>query len=220
MSQAPDKVSFGRPSKRRLTASLQLEDDVKDDFGEVCYQKSAAEEISEDTSFTRESVHQHPAPAFVDEGVLDKRMLHSVISNVKKEGSRSETSWSLFETLEGLPHSAFDRLRSKYRILAEGKDIPPAIINFEDMRLPEALVRYLITERKILEPSLIQMQGIPAALAGRDIVGIASTGSGKTLAFCLPLIVAALEAEMRMPLLPGEGPISLILAPSVRPDRC
>jgi ATP-dependent RNA helicase DDX41 len=45
-------------------------------------------------------------------------------------------------------------------------------------------------------------------------VGIAFTGSGKTLAFSLPLIMAALEEELRMPLLPGEGPVGIILAPS------
>ena len=34
----------------------------------------------------------------------------------------------------------------------------------------------------------IQMQGIPAVLGKRDIIGIAPTGSGKTLSFALPII--------------------------------
>jgi ATP-dependent RNA helicase RhlE len=37
-------------------------------------------------------------------------------------------------------------------------------------------------------PSPIQDQTIPAALAGRDIIGIASTGTGKTAAFALPVL--------------------------------
>jgi ATP-dependent RNA helicase DDX41 len=52
------------------------------------------------------------------------------------------------------------------------------------------------------------------ALASRDMIGIAFTGSGKTLTFSLPLVMSALEEEFRMPILPGEGPIGIILAPS------
>jgi ATP-dependent RNA helicase DDX41 len=52
------------------------------------------------------------------------------------------------------------------------------------------------------------------ALAGRDLIGIAFTGSGKTLTFGLPLVTIALEEELRLPLIPGEGPVGIILAPS------
>eukprot|EP00494_Astrolonche_serrata_P031816 UN32085 len=49
------------------------------------------------------------------------------------------------------------------------------------------------------------------ALTGRDVVGIAQTGSGKTLAFLIPAIIH-INAQ---PLLkPGDGPISLIVAPT------
>ena len=37
-------------------------------------------------------------------------------------------------------------------------------------------------------PKPIQVQAIPAQLAGRDILGIAQTGSGKTAAFSLPIL--------------------------------
>jgi len=37
-------------------------------------------------------------------------------------------------------------------------------------------------------PTPIQMQAIPVALKGRDLVGIAQTGTGKTLAFGLPIV--------------------------------
>jgi ATP-dependent RNA helicase DDX41 len=46
------------------------------------------------------------------------------------------------------------------------------------------------------------------------MIGIAFTGSGKTLAFCLPLIMLALEAETRLPVIRGEGPVGIILCPS------
>lgn len=46
------------------------------------------------------------------------------------------------------------------------------------------------------------------------MIGIAFTGSGKTLAFCLPLIMLALEEEVRLPFVRGEGPVGVVLCPS------
>ena len=42
--------------------------------------------------------------------------------------------------------------------------------------------------KKLTTPTPIQHQSIPAALQGKDVLGIAQTGTGKTLAFGLPLI--------------------------------
>jgi ATP-dependent RNA helicase DDX47/RRP3 len=37
-------------------------------------------------------------------------------------------------------------------------------------------------------PTEIQLEALPHALQGRDIIGVASTGSGKTAAFALPIL--------------------------------
>lgn len=37
----------------------------------------------------------------------------------------------------------------------------------------------MLTEKGIKRPTPIQIQGIPTALAGRDIIGISFTGSGE-----------------------------------------
>lgn len=37
-------------------------------------------------------------------------------------------------------------------------------------------------------PTPIQRDAIPAALQGRDLIGIAETGSGKTATFALPIL--------------------------------
>lgn len=47
------------------------------------------------------------------------------------------------------------------------------------------------------------LQGLPVVLSGRDMIGVAFTGSGKTLAFALPMIMLALQDELRMPFAGG-----------------
>lgn len=46
---------------------------------------------------------------------------------------------------------------------------------------------------RMLTRFLGQVQGVPVALSGRDMIGIAFTGSGKTVTFSIPLIMLALE---------------------------
>ncbi|XP_043726147.1 DEAD-box ATP-dependent RNA helicase 10 isoform X2 [Telopea speciosissima] len=43
-------------------------------------------------------------------------------------------------------------------------------------------------------PSKIQVEAIPHALQGKDLIGLAPTGSGKTAAFALPIIQSILES--------------------------
>ena len=57
------------------------------------------------------------------------------------------------------------------------------------------------------EPWRIQDGTIPAALAGRDVLGLAQTGTGKTAAFALPLL-------QRMVGKSGKSPRALVLAPT------
>ncbi|MFM6939938.1 MAG: DEAD/DEAH box helicase [Rhodoluna sp.] len=61
-------------------------------------------------------------------------------------------------------------------------------------------------------PFPIQASTIPAAMAGRDVLGRGKTGSGKTIAFTVPL-VQKLIAAGSVPRKPGK-PRALILAPT------
>mmetsp|Transcript_15849 Transcript_15849/g.22571 ORF Transcript_15849/g.22571 Transcript_15849/m.22571 type:complete len:598 (+) Transcript_15849:172-1965(+) len=45
--------------------------------------------------------------------------------------------------------------------------------------------------------SVIQKETLPAALAGRDIIGLAETGSGKTGAFAIPMLQSLLQNPQR-----------------------
>ncbi|OUC45421.1 DEAD/DEAH box helicase, partial [Trichinella nativa] len=48
------------------------------------------------------------------------------------------------------------------------------------------------------EPTKVQIEAIPLALQGRDVIGLAETGSGKTAAFALPILQALLEHPQRL----------------------
>lgn len=58
---------------------------------------------------------------------------------------------------------------------------------FADFALDQRLQTNLAAKGYVT-PSPIQDQAIPQALAGKDIIGIASTGTGKTAAFALPML--------------------------------
>ena len=62
-----------------------------------------------------------------------------------------------------------------------------SLTSFHDLGLAEPIRRALIQD-KYVTPTPIQLQAIPVALSGRDVIGIAQTGTGKTAAFALPLL--------------------------------
>ncbi len=59
------------------------------------------------------------------------------------------------------------------------------------------------------EPTPIQAQGIPPALEGKDVLGLAQTGSGKTAAFTLPMLCKLEQGRAR-----ARMPRSLIIEPT------
>ncbi len=65
--------------------------------------------------------------------------------------------------------------------------------NFEGFGLSDAL-KASLTKMNYTEPTPIQVQAIPLALKGHDILGSAQTGTGKTAAFSIPLIEALLRS--------------------------
>ncbi|TAK10021.1 MAG: DEAD/DEAH box helicase, partial [Candidatus Manganitrophaceae bacterium] len=65
-----------------------------------------------------------------------------------------------------------------------------------------------IRELGYTRPTPIQTEAIPAALAGKDVIGAAQTGTGKTAAFLLPVL-------QRLILSPSKGKTRvLVLAPT------
>lgn len=90
--------------------------------------------------------------------------------------------------------------------------------NFSELTLHPCLQQNL-TRNLFVQPTPVQAESIPPALAGKDIIATAQTGTGKTLAFLLPILnqlltapAAAATAEPRR-----QQPVQakvLILAPT------
>src|SRR5437016_2417641 len=59
--------------------------------------------------------------------------------------------------------------------------------SFYDFLLQPA-TRTVLANMEITEPTPIQVEAIPALLAGKDFIGQSATGSGKTLAYGIPLV--------------------------------
>ncbi len=81
-------------------------------------------------------------------------------------------------------------------------------MKFTELALSDPILK-AIEAAGYTEATPIQEKAIPAALEGRDVLGIAQTGTGKTGAFVLPMIARLEKGRAR-----ARMPRSLILAPT------
>ena len=65
--------------------------------------------------------------------------------------------------------------------------IPAQTPTFDGLGIAPKILE-ILDKNKFVTPTPIQLQSIPQALTGKDIMGIAQTGTGKTLAFGIPMI--------------------------------
>lgn len=130
-------------------------------------------------------------------------------------------------------------LRKAVRLQVSGADMPGPVARFEDAlatvpagaddsctsrwRNTCSCVLRAVEASDWKEPTAIQMQSIPAMLAGLDVQAVAPTGSGKTAAYGVPLL-ASLSAVPRAELPRAAGrkrvrsgghpPQALVLVPT------
>ncbi len=83
---------------------------------------------------------------------------------------------------------------------------PDDLLAFSTLQLHPALLRG-VDDLGFTQPTPIQTQSIPHAMAGRDLLACAATGSGKTAAFLLPLLHQLLDR-------PRGTTRALVLAPT------
>ncbi|KAL1683440.1 P-loop containing nucleoside triphosphate hydrolase protein [Schizophyllum commune] len=201
--EAENEEEERRKEKARIERTLLLE-------AQEVHLRKAAEDAKKS-----EQQRKEEEDAQLLEAIKSRRKLASDMELAKgiQYTEPLKSSWRPPHYIRDRTEEENERVRQKHHILVEGKDIPPPVEHFEDMKIPRGILDYLKSKR-IIDPTPIQIQGIPTAFSGRDIIGIAFTGSGKTLAFCLPLIMFALEEEMKLPFVRGEGPVGVILCPS------
>ena len=82
-------------------------------------------------------------------------------------------------------------------------------LHFTDLHLDKPLTDALL-EAGYDTPTPVQLQTIPQALQGHDLMASAQTGSGKTAAFLLPTLQKLLQRSDK----PGKGPRALVLTPT------
>nr|XP_016448007.1 PREDICTED: DEAD-box ATP-dependent RNA helicase 35-like isoform X1 [Nicotiana tabacum] len=80
------------------------------------------------------------------------------------------TGWKLPFAIRRMSKKACDVIRKQWHIIVDGEDVPPPIKNFKDMRFPEPILKKL-KARGIVQPTPIQVQGLPIILSGRDMIG-------------------------------------------------
>ncbi|XP_073050777.1 DEAD-box ATP-dependent RNA helicase 45-like [Primulina eburnea] len=100
--------------------------------------------------------------------------------------------------------------RKELELRIHGKDVPKPVKNWHQTGLSNKILD-TIKKLNYEKPMPIQAQALPIIMSGRDCIGIAKTGSGKTLAFVLPMLR---HIKDQSPLMPGDGPIGLIMAPT------
>ena len=86
-------------------------------------------------------------------------------------------------------------------------------MNFEELNLAPAIVKAVL-EQGYETPTAIQAQGIPAVLAGHDLLGGAQTGTGKTAAFVLPMLHKLSAEPAPKNKFGGVGIRALVLTPT------
>ncbi|MGQ2921339.1 MAG: DEAD/DEAH box helicase [Hydrogenophaga sp.] len=86
-------------------------------------------------------------------------------------------------------------------------------MTFDDLNLAPAIVQ-AVREHGYENPTPIQVEAIPAVLAGRDLLGGAQTGTGKTAAFTLPMLQRLSSTERAKSRFGGVGIRALVLTPT------
>ncbi|NXI60626.1 DDX42 helicase, partial [Chloroceryle aenea] len=116
------------------------------------------------------------------------------------------------EEITSLTPQQVVELRHKLNLRVSGAAPPRPGSSFAHFGFDEQLM-HQIRKSEYTQPTPIQCQGVPVALSGRDMIGIAKTGSGKTAAFIWPMLIHIMDQKELEPG-DGDGPIAVIVCPT------
>ncbi|KAM5579677.1 hypothetical protein ABKV19_009458 [Rosa sericea] len=123
---------------------------------------------------------------------------------VRDAGGQSGTSL--------LPDDQTELLRSRLDIHVKGDVVPGPILSFASCNLPQKLVQNIEAAGYEM-PTPVQMQAIPAALGGKNLLVSADTGSGKTASFLVPIVSCCSHFRFEH-LTDQKKPLAMVLTPT------
>lgn len=105
-----------------------------------------------------------------------------------------------------------DLLRRRLEIHVKGNFVPAPILSFSFCDLPSKLLQNIEAAGYDI-PTPVQMQVIPAALDGKNLLVSADTGSGKTASFLVPIVSYCANSRLKSSK-NRKNPLAMVLTPT------
>eukprot|EP00268_Persea_americana_P021269 TRINITY_DN21220_c0_g2_i1.p1 TRINITY_DN21220_c0_g2~~TRINITY_DN21220_c0_g2_i1.p1 ORF type:complete len:536 (-),score=122.67 TRINITY_DN21220_c0_g2_i1:290-1897(-) len=134
---------------------------------------------------------------------------------VKKFPVRDECFYVKDDDASGcdyLTNFQIESLRKKINIHVKGESIQPPMLSFSSCNIPSKLHENLEGSGYEM-PTPVQMQAIPAALVGKNMLVSADTGSGKTASYLVPIVSKCSHIRSQQHS-EQKRPLAMVLAPT------
>ncbi|XP_075522346.1 DEAD-box ATP-dependent RNA helicase 45-like [Primulina tabacum] len=172
-------------------------EDSDSDYGDLKYDEDPQEDENDEEFMKRVKKTKVEKLSIVDHSKIDypsfRKNFYIEVKEINRVTSEEGTAYS-----------------KELELKIHGKDVPKPVKTWHQTGLSTKILD-TIKKMNYDKPMPIQAQALPIIMSGRDCIGIAKTGSGKTLAFVLPMLR---HIKDQSPLMPGDGPIGLIMAPT------
>lgn len=198
--------------KRGVRLDIDETDDIEESYYQYVEQKMGQTGEIDELDDRQSLVEYDKDGNIISVGKLKREIepLPSIDHSTIKYESFHKIFYQEHDEIQKLTQEQGEELRSKLEIKVSGDSPPKPVCSFAHFKFDEKLMR-VIRRSEYTQPTPIQAQAIPAALLGRNVIGIAVTGSGKTAAYLWPMIVHIMgQPDLKR----GDGPIGLVLVPT------
>ncbi|GJT09450.1 DEAD-box ATP-dependent RNA helicase 41 [Tanacetum coccineum] len=113
---------------------------------------------------------------------------------------------------KSLSNGKAEMIRGKFEIVVKGGCVPDPVLSFGECDVPQKLLQNIESAGYEI-PTPVQMQAIPAALAGQSLLVSAETGSGKTAAYLVPVISRCANVRKELSVT-EKKPLVIVLTPT------
>lgn len=132
----------------------------------------------------KDKLFQHGSPQSQNQTKLSASRIEL---SMKRKLDSNDVPVPIFkESHEEIPNSTIEAKEPK-ELKEPGASRAPTINSFADLQLDTRLLQG-VAAQNWSTPTAVQLNAIPLALKGRDILARAKTGTGKTAAYLLPII--------------------------------